>query len=48
VSSSYVVMHLGGKERSHALSLSLSEKGNSRNRMTSLETPLHFNASHTS
>ena len=47
VSSSHVVIHLEGKEWSHALALSLNEKGNRRNR-ASVDTPLIFNVSHTS
>jgi len=48
VSLSHVVMHSEGKELSHALGLSLSEKGNSCNGIASIETPLSFNVSHTS
>ena len=48
VSSSHVVMHPGGKEWSHALTMSLSEKGNSHNRIALAETPLSFKIPHTS
>ena len=41
-------MNPEGKECSHALVLSLNEKGNKYNRITSVETPLSFNVSHTS
>jgi len=48
VSSSLLVMHPGGKEWSDAVTLSLSEKGNSRYRIASIETLLSFNVSHIS
>ena len=48
VSLSHAVIHPGGNEWRHALALSLSEKGNTRRRMASVETLLSFNVSHTS
>jgi len=41
-------MHPNGKECNQALTVSLNEKGNKRRRIASVETPLSFNASHTS
>ena len=41
-------MHPEGKECSHALALSLKEKGNNRNLIALVETPLSFNVLHTS
>ena len=41
-------MHHGDKECSQALVVSLSEKGNDRSRMASVETPLSFNVLHNS
>ena len=43
-----MVMHPKGKECSHALTLSLGEKGNSCSRVALVETSLSFNVSHTS
>ena len=48
MSSSHVMMHPGGKEWSHTLSLSLGTNGNNCNWMALMETPLSFNVSHTS
>jgi len=48
VNSSQVVMHPDGKDCNQALALSLKEKGNRRRQITSMETPLSFNISHTS
>ena len=47
VSSSHVVMHPEGKEWSHALALSLNEKGNNCNLIASVETPVSFSVAHT-
>jgi len=41
-------MHPEGKERSHALPLSLNETGNNLNLIASVKTLLSFNMSHTS
>ena len=43
-----MVIDPGGKKWSHALTLSLSENGNKRRQIASVETLLIFNVSHTS
>ena len=48
VNSSQVVIHPNGKECNQSLALSLNEKGNERNQLASIETPVSFNVSHTS
>jgi len=48
VSSSHVVIDPRGNECSHALTLSLSENGNRRRRMASVDAPLIFRMSYTS
>ena len=48
MSSSYVGIHAGSNERSQALALSLSKKGNTHKRMALVETPLSSKVLHTS
>jgi len=47
VSSSHVEIDPGGSECSHALALSLSENGNRRRRMASVDAPFIFSVSQT-
>ena len=46
-SSSQMVIDPKGREWSHALALSLSEKGNKGGKIALVEAPLIFNVSHT-
>ena len=48
VSSSHIEIDPDGKECSHALALSLSENGNRRNQIASVDAPLINFVSHTS